>query len=86
MKKTFLKLISILALTIVLQTTCPTPVQAQCPMCRIAAESDLKNGGTQGKGLNMGIMFMLMMPYVIVASLGIVWYKNRKPESDIEFD
>ncbi|HEB62217.1 MAG TPA: hypothetical protein ENI82_03600 [Bacteroidetes bacterium] len=86
MKKTFLKIISILALTFVLQMTCPSPVQAQCPMCKIAAESDLKNGGTQGKGLNTGILFLLMMPYVLVLGIAVVWYKNRKPESEIEFD
>ena len=25
---------------------------AQCPMCRMSAESNLKNGGTMGRGLN----------------------------------
>ncbi len=51
---------------------------AQCPMCRIAAESNLEHGGTAGKGLNMGILYMLMMPYALVGILGFIWYKNRK--------
>lgn len=33
---------------------------AQCPMCKMAAESNLKNGGTAGKGLNAGILYMLL--------------------------
>lgn len=24
--------------------------EAQCPMCRMSAESNLKNGGTEGRG------------------------------------
>lgn len=52
----------------------------QCPMCRIAAESNLQHGGTEGAGLNKGILYMLAMPYLLVATLGILWYKNRKIE------
>ena len=52
---------------------------AQCPMCRMTAESNLANGGTAGKGLNVGILFMLSLPYLIVGSIGFVWWKhNRK--------
>ena len=53
---------------------------AQCPMCRMAAESNLENGGTAGAGLNTGILYMLAMPYLLVAVLGFVWYRNRKRE------
>ena len=31
---------------------------AQCPMCRMAAESNLDNGGTEGRGLNTGILYL----------------------------
>ena len=53
---------------------------AQCPMCRMSAESNLKDGGTAGKGLNAGILYMLSMPYLLVGVLGYIWWKNRKPE------
>lgn len=59
---------------------------AQCPMCKMAAESNLENGGTAGLGLNMGILFMLTMPYLIVATLAFVWYRNRKREGDVLLD
>ena len=55
---------------------------AQCPMCKIAAESNLENGGTAGKGLNNGILYMLSLPYVLIGLLGFVWYKNRKKQED----
>lgn len=51
---------------------------AQCPMCRMSAETNLQNGGTEGKGLNSGILYMLSLPYLLVASLGYLWYKNKR--------
>jgi len=47
-------------------------------MCRMSAESNLDNGGTEAKGLNNGILYMLSLPYLLVASLGFLWYKNRR--------
>lgn len=51
---------------------------AQCPMCRMAAESNLENGGTEGKGLNKGILYMLAMPYLLVSTVGFIWWRNNK--------
>ncbi|MBO6517328.1 MAG: hypothetical protein JJ975_12335 [Bacteroidia bacterium] len=55
-------------------------VMAQCPMCRSAVESAMQNeGNTVGLGLNKGILYLLATPYVLVASVGVAWYrKNRK--------
>jgi len=83
MKKRFLKYCSILALLFTLTLTPINDVQAQCPMCRMAAESNLKDGGNAGKGLNAGILYMLSTPYLIIGVLGIIWYRNnRKREED----
>jgi hypothetical protein len=51
---------------------------AQCPMCKMAAESNLKSGGTAGKGLNNGILYLLAMPYLLVSIIGYVWWKKRR--------
>lgn len=56
----------------------PTPVEAQCPMCRMSAENNLKEGGTQGKGLNAGILYMLATPYMLVGLIGFIWWRNSK--------
>lgn len=61
-------------------------VQAQCPMCKIGAESNLKNGGKAGKGLNTGILFMLSAPYLIVGGIGYVWWRNRKKGEEEMFE
>lgn len=51
---------------------------AQCPMCRMSAESNLQNGGTSGAGLNAGILYMLVAPYLIVGGIAFWWWRNRK--------
>ncbi len=56
---------------------------AQCPMCRMAAESNLENGGTQGRGLNAGILYMLATPYLLVGTIGFLWWRNRRKEDEV---
>ncbi|MDF3077339.1 MAG: hypothetical protein K0S09_1228 [Sphingobacteriaceae bacterium] len=51
---------------------------AQCSMCTLNAESSVKNGQTEGKGLNKAIMFLLAAPYVAVAGIGYLWYKKYR--------
>ncbi len=53
-------------------------LSAQCPMCKMAAESNLKDGGSAGKGLNFGILYMLLLPYILVFTLGMIWRRNSK--------
>lgn len=79
----FKKYISIIAIGLTLSMM-SVPTQAQCPMCKMSAEQNLKMGGTAGKGLNRGILFMLAMPYVIVGTLGFVWLRNRRKEDEID--
>ena len=73
----------LLSLSLSISMINPAPLQAQCPMCRVSAEQNLKMGGTAGKGLNKGILFMLAAPYLIVATMGVYWLKIRKKEEEI---
>ena len=61
-----------------------TPAQAQCPMCRISAESNLDNGGSAGAGLNKGILYLFATPYLIIGGLGLYWYLNRRRTEEQE--
>ncbi len=54
---------------------------AQCAMCKANAESSLKEGNTQAKSLNMGIMYLLVMPYLLVGGIGYYWYVNKKKQN-----
>lgn len=53
-------------------------VIAQCPMCKMAAESNMKDGGTAGKGLNTGILYLLAMPYIAVLAFIIIYKRSKK--------
>lgn len=53
-------------------------VSAQCSMCTLNAENSVKNGNTQGKGLNDGILYLLAAPYLAVACVGFLWYKKYR--------
>lgn len=86
MKSKILKYLSIFLLAISIQMVSPEPVQAQCPMCRMSAESNLKNGGQSGKGLNNGILYMLATPYLLVGLIGFVWWRNRRKENEEELE
>ncbi len=78
-----IKWIGPLALVLILLLFLAVPeVQAQCPMCRMSAESNLKAGGSAGKGLNAGILMMFFMPYVMVAFIGYLWWRHRKKQAD----
>jgi len=53
----------------------------------MSAESNLEHGGTMGRGLNKGILYILSLPYLLVLTLGIVWYRNKKKNAVLdEFD
>jgi hypothetical protein len=53
----------------------------------MAAESNLENGGTEGKGLNTGILYILCLPYLLVFTIGFIWYrKNKKAKQEEEVD
>ncbi len=66
----------ILALTFVLvQTTS----YAQCAMCRASVENNVSNGDTSiGAGLNSGILYLFIMPYLMAAVIGFFWYRAAK--------
>ncbi len=55
-----------------------TPMDAQCPMCKMAAESNMKSGGMAGQGLNQGILYLLALPYLIVGTMIYLYRKNKK--------
>lgn len=53
-------------------------LSAQCPMCRASAETNLEEGGTAGRGLNAGILYLLSAPYLLAGLLGYYWWSNRR--------
>jgi hypothetical protein len=73
------KIAFIFLLLLVSAFAMPTQVSAQCAMCSISADQSVKNGNSQGKGLNTGIVYLLVIPYLLISGIGALWYfKYRK--------
>lgn len=52
---------------------------AQCAMCRVTIENNVSNGDTTiGAGLNMGILYLFITPYLLIAAVGFLWYRHSK--------
>ncbi|WP_026952028.1 hypothetical protein [Algoriphagus mannitolivorans] len=52
---------------------------AQCAMCRASVENNVSNGDTSiGAGLNNGILYLFVMPYLMAAIIGYLWYRTAK--------
>jgi hypothetical protein len=54
------------------------PVKAQCAQCAATVESNAKSGDKTASGLNKGILFLLVAPYLAVGIVGYVWYKKYR--------
>lgn len=59
-------------------------VYAQCAMCKATLESDLASGGTAGKGINDGIIYLMIFPYLLVGIVGYFVYKHYKKTKQTE--
>jgi hypothetical protein len=73
-----LLLLSVVVILLVFAAT--EPAAAQCAMCRATSETNLRAGGGDPKGLNQGILYMFLLPYIIIGGMGIWWWKNKKSE------
>ena len=52
---------------------------AQCAMCRAAVENNISEGSAGlSAGLNTGILYLFVTPYLLVALIGFLWYRNSK--------
>lgn len=54
---------------------------AQCAMCKATAESGQAAGSTEAAGLNSGILYLMAFPYLVIAAVGIAWYRSQKKKT-----
>ena len=56
-------------------------LDAQCAMCRTTVESTVSNCRSNiSTGLNTGILYLLMAPYLLVGTVAWLWFKQSKQE------
>jgi hypothetical protein len=52
---------------------------AQCAMCRTTIENNVSNGDFGiAAGLNLGILYLFVAPYVVIGAVAFFWYKRSK--------
>ncbi len=50
---------------------------AQCAMCRASVENSMsQNSESFSAGLNVGILYLFVMPYLLVVIIAILWYRS----------
>ncbi len=55
---------------------------AQCAMCKASVENNIGEGSAGlSAGLNTGILFLFVTPYLLVTLVGLLWYWKRKPQN-----
>lgn len=74
MKRGFILLIFILFIL----TLSHSNLAAQCAMCAATAESSREAGSSVAEGLNKGVLYIFMMPYLILGTIGFFWWRARK--------
>lgn len=59
-----------------------TPADAQCAMCRAVLESEETQNAA--RGVNNGIKYLMVIPYVLVGTLGYIIYRSRKANQSVK--
>lgn len=59
----------------------PSLADAQCAMCRAV----LQNGADQGaaEGVNDGILYLMVFPYLLVGGVGYFVYRSRRNKKSL---
>ena len=69
-------------LLLVLIVFASLPLEAQCAMCRAVLESE--EGGEMAKGVNNGIVYLMLFPYLLIGGVGYAIYRVRKKVKEDE--
>ena len=81
MKLLNMKKFVLLYFTLSLLLAQSTALKAQCSICTKTAS---QLGEKQGKGLNGGIIYLMLMPFAIGGYIGYRWWKNEKVLQEID--
>ena len=53
--------------------------RAQCAMCRTQVENNVSDGGlSMAEGLNTGILYLFVTPYIALAVVAFFWFRQSK--------
>ncbi|MCS6991211.1 MAG: hypothetical protein NZL95_05050 [Chitinophagales bacterium] len=67
-------------------STAALPASAACPLCKAKADATAAENREEGKSLNAGIMYLLVMPYLLAGAIGYWWYVNQQKQKKLADD
>ena len=70
--KKFIPTILILSILLLL----PEMAEAQCSMCRAVLQSEADQSAA--KGINDGILYLMIFPYLLIGGVGYFIYRSKK--------
>lgn len=57
---------------------------AQCSMCKAVLESNMETGDSSlGKGVNDGITYLIIFPYLLIGTIGFFMYRHYKKNNQV---
>lgn len=56
---------------------CIDSAEAQCAMCRQTAENAAKENAAIGQGLNTGIVYLMIAPYILFLVALMVFFRKK---------
>lgn len=73
-----MKKLAIAALLLLLMVVFVHQADAQCAMCQATAESTRDAGSSAADGINKGVLYLFLTPYLIIGTIGYFWWRARK--------
>lgn len=68
----------ILFLLVIIWFAMPVLADAQCAMCNATASTATESNKEGALSLNSGILFLMAIPYILLTTLVIIWWRYRK--------
>ncbi len=76
-----IKMKNILAYISIFILSVTDKLYSQCAMCKAVLESNMQSGeDAVGQGINGGIMYIMFIPYILIAVVGYFLYKHYKKQ------
>ena len=70
-----------LILLVLMLLLTPTLADAQCAMCRAVLESEADQSAA--KGINDGILYLMVFPYLLIGGVGYAVYRSRRKKKTV---
>ena len=73
-----MKLKLLVAMLFLLFILSGSDVLAQCAMCKASAESSMDAGSTGAAGINKGVLYLFLTPYIVGGAIAFFWWRAKR--------